>query len=587
MEQNILCQKNEQIALTDFFENVSKIIKECDDCEEKEKIKEILRSMSETVSYIFLGEEAVGKTTLLKEVFQNILDIQEQMQGDICEYRYGEQDFTAPLVDGYQKRFVASENMQGISVIDTKGLNQLGEHSLKQVKNLTARCQAIFVVLDAGRINCPVLWDMIEDFPQKRMVFVLTKSDLISGEELAANLEKIKRYMKDANISAPIFPVSISENSKDVKAMDELRSYIRTQIIGENPILAKQQKNVEETRLLLAQMRESFLLRRKQYQSDVEILHKINRGLDAYIMNQETVVDNLVNKVVEQIHRDIDAYQNEIISKMDPHKIKDRFKTQQDFTDYLNMVNENYKRIMNDSVNRKTIDAIKGSLRELEMVYDDAVGYFNQRETILALNDRFYGSLSAGRKQMVAQTKENALIVSQFYQTLTDASEDLFLQIWNERKKHDDRITAERTLSGISGGMVGGALAIQALMAMGLGALGSLIIGIGLVPISIIVGATTISSITKVLYEPGADKHMEKVTLNCIAQFKAEVDKTRSAMTEQIALQIRDIFKGELATVDSLFAEFRMSINIDERKLPLLKMQLDDTAKLLDAIDKL
>lgn len=592
MKYNILCQKEEQNTLTDFYEKISQILKECDECEEKEKIKEILRSMNENVSYIFLGEQEVGKTTLLKGLFQDILDISGEMQGDICEYRYGEQEFVTPSVNGYQKKFVVSENMQGISVIDTKGLNQLADSSLKRIKDLTTECQAIFVVLDARRINSPVMWDMIEDFPHKNMVFVLTKCNLISAEDLDVNKEKIRCYMKEADISAPVFCVSnlMDEDGEAEYIIDELRSYIRNQVIGENPILAKQRKNIEETRLLLAQMRESFLLRSKQYQSDVEILHKINQGLDAYVLNQEVVIENLVGMVTEQIHKDIDAYQSEIISKMAPYKIKERFKTQQDFVNYLNMVNENYKRIMTDSVNRKTIDAIKGSLRKLELVYDDAVGYFNERESILALNDKFYGSLSVGRRQMVEETKENAVIVSQFYQTLTEASEELFLQIWEERKKHDEKLAVERTLSKVSGGVVGAAgsvLAIKALMAVGLKLGGALLLGAGLVPISVIVGATTIYSIAKVLYEPRADRHMEEVTQNCIAQFKDEISKTKAAMTEQIALQIRDIFAGELATVDRLFAEFRMSVNIDERKLPLLDVQLNDIEKLLQIIDSL
>lgn len=121
MDNNILCQKKEQTVLTDFFENVSKIIRECDDCEEKEKIKKILHSMNEPVSYIFLGEQGVGKTTLLKVLLSNI--------------------------------FVIQEEMQGISVIDTRGLNQLGENLLSKARELTAECQAILVVLDAGRIN--------------------------------------------------------------------------------------------------------------------------------------------------------------------------------------------------------------------------------------------------------------------------------------------------------------------------------------------------------------------------------------------------------------------------------------------------
>lgn len=587
MEYNILCQKEEQIAITDFFEEVSKVLKECDDCKEKETIKEILRSMNETVSYIVLGEEAAGKTTLLKVLFQNILDIQGEMQGDICEFRYGEQEYTTPSVNGYQKRFVPSENLKGISIIDTKGLNRLIKSSLERVNDLTSRCQAIFVVLDAGRINSPVLWDMIEDFSHKNMIFVLTKCDLLSGEEVSVNVEKLKSYMKEADIAAPIFPVSLSDEIKmEETGLCELRSYIRNQVIGENPILARQQKNIEETRALLDQMRASFLLRKKQYQSDVEILHKINSGLDAYVINQEKVIDNLVREVSQQVNKDIDAYQDEIISKMDPAKIKERFPTQQDFMDYLNMVNENYKKIMTDSVNRKTIESIKGSLHELEIVYDEAVGYFNKRENILALDDKFYGSLATGRKQMIAETKENALAVSQFYKSLTEASETLFLQIWEARERRDRRRNIERAGAVVGGaaagaGVVAGAGAVAGVLGTGL------VVSGGWVVIGAIVAAAAAYSIVKVFFDPRNDNQMEETKQKCIAQFKAEVDKTRTVMIEQIASQIRGIFKNELTTIDLSFSEFRMSVNIDERKIPLLEAQLQETAKLLEAIGRL
>ncbi len=589
MEHNILCQKEEQIAITDFFEEVSKILKECDDCKEKETIKEILRSMNETVSYIVLGEEAVGKTTLLKVLFQNILDIQGEMQGDICEFRYGEQEYITPSANGYQKRFVPSENLKGISIIDTKGLNRLTKSSLERVNDLTSRCQAIFVVLDAGRINSPVLWDMIEDFPHKNMIFVLTKCDLLSGEEVSANVEKLKSYMKEADIAAPIFPVSLSDEAKtEETGLCELRSYIRHQVIGENPILARWQKNIEETRALLDQMRASFLLRKKQYQSDVEILHKINSGLDAYVINQEKVIDNLVRDVSQQVNKDIDAYQEEIISKMEPAKIKERFPTQQDFMDYLNMVNENYKKIMTDSVNRKTIEAIKGSLHELEIVCDEAVGYFNKRENILALDDKFYGSLVTGRKQMIAETKENALTVSQFYKTLTEASETLFLQIWEARKKHDDRQEMVEVGGSIGGAAAGAFVGFKLAGAIFVGTGAAAAIGTGVViAIGVIVGAVVVRKIAKMIFDPMNDNQMEETKQKCIAQFKAEVEKTRSVMIEQIASQIREIFKNELTTIDLSFSEFRMSVNIDERKIPLLEAQLQRTAKLLEAVGRL
>lgn len=256
--------------------------------------------------------------------------------------------------------------------------------------------------------------------------------------------------------------------------------------------------------------------------------------------------------------------------------------------DYLNMVNENYKKIMTDSVNRKTIEAIKGSLHELEIVYDEAVGYFNKRENILALDDKFYGSLATGRKQMIAETKENALAVSQFYKTLTEASETLFLQIWEARKKYDERQEKVEGVGSIGGAAAGAFVGFKLAGAIFVGTGAAAAIGTGVViAIGVIVGAVVVRKIAKMIFDPMNDNQMEETKQKCIAQFKAEVEKTRSVMIEQIASQIREIFKKELTTIDLSFSEFRMSVNIDERKIPLLEAQLQGTAKLLEAIGRL
>ncbi len=78
---------------------------------------------------------------------------------------------------------------------------------------------------------------------------------------------------------------------------------------------------------------------------------------------------------------------------------------------------------------------------------------------------------------------------------------------------------------------------------------------------------------------------MEETTQKCIEQFKTEVEHTRSVMIEQITSQVTGIFEKEITSVDGCFTEFRMSVNIDERKLPLLEQRLQETENLLQYIE--
>ena len=611
---NILCEKKEQLEINTLFEDVKKLLQDSDAAEEKEKVKNSLKKMSDTTTYIILGNEKSGKTNLLNAIFQDMTSFLDDFQGKMCEYRWGEQEVLSPLKDGVQKKFVTSENMRGISVIDTKGIESIGTDMKIKIKEQVERSSAVFVVFDACNIRSSKLWDIIEDCPEKRMIFFLTKCDLVTGEELENNIKKIKKYMQESGISAPLFPVSTSNEDILLQGMttfDDVRIHIREQIIGKNPILTKQMENIGEMKQIVVQLKDSFALRKKQYDSDREILQKINQSLDVYMINHKKFLEGFLNKVAIEINKDIDAYEHEIISKLDPYKIKERFREKDDFESYLNMVNDNYKNMMNESINRKAIEAVKSCLHDLEIVFQEAVGYFNKRENILALNDKFYGTLSNSKRQMVDETKEVALSTGELYHTLTEASETLFLQIWEERKKYDAKIRNRKVLSTIGGGGALGTLGAIGGVALGnavtaalgeaattgvagaimgatAGAAGTAIgavAGVALLVIGLIVGAVVVNKIAKTLYDPRAVGKMEENVQKCIEEFKTEVNNTRIRMVEQVSAQISTIFENELISVDNCFTEFRMSVNIDEKRIPMLEERLIETENILAKMD--
>lgn len=188
--ENILCERKEQLILNHIFEDFKALLQDSDAAEEKEQVKNSLKRMSETTAYLVLGDEGVGKTSLLNAVFQDMVSFLDSFWGEMCEYRWGEQELLTPVSDGMQKKFVTAENMRGISIIDTKGINRFSAEFRIKVQEQIERSSAVFVVFSADSIRSPKLWDALEGCPQKRMLFFLTKCDLLSQEELQTNIEK-------------------------------------------------------------------------------------------------------------------------------------------------------------------------------------------------------------------------------------------------------------------------------------------------------------------------------------------------------------------------------------------------------------
>ena len=89
MQKNVLCERDERVALTTLFEDFSVILQDCDDNNVKARIKNALQEMNDTTMYMVIGEEKVGKTSLINAVFENVFKASGEMIGDICEYRWG------------------------------------------------------------------------------------------------------------------------------------------------------------------------------------------------------------------------------------------------------------------------------------------------------------------------------------------------------------------------------------------------------------------------------------------------------------------------------------------------------------------
>lgn len=608
-----MCLKKEQSVLTDFYEEISILLQDSDAIEAKKQIKMALKSMSSTTTYMILGNEGVGKTSLLKYMFQGITDISDNMTASICEYRYGEESAELPAIDSFEKKFVASENLMGISIIDTKGIGSMKTDEVQKVSEFLEKSSAIIVAFSAENVNNLKVWDIIEKYSAKKMIFIVTKCDLVSKSELEKNIARLKLYMKESEITAPLFPVTVRENKKIAGTVDleSVKLYIRDNIIGKNPILSRQRENVNQMKKLLVQMQGALQERKKQYLSDQKILCKINASLDNYVANQQEIIASLNRKLVQEINEDIEHYQSEIISKMDPRKIKERFASKEDFASYLNLVNDNYKSMMNESINQKTIETMKGCLHDLEIVFKEAIGYFNQRENVLALNNQFYGSLSKSRKEIVATTQETITLSKSFYKTLSGASEELFLSIWSEREKYDNAIKSRRTFSSIGGGApsaaVTSAIAIPkvidaatkatataakaidaATKAAATAAKATAIMTGGamflLVVVSTIIGAVVINQIVKTIYDPKMADKLDEACRKCIEDFKKEVEKTRLEMTNQITRQVKELFEKELNSIDGYFTEFRISVNIDGDKIPKLEEGIKKVTQMIEII---
>ena len=461
MEENLNAfQFKDRPMMEELLKSVKDVLKDSDAEEEKEIIRKFLQEMSEVITLVVIGNSGVGKSSFLNEFFQEALFDGTEAAGtkNILEYRYGAEEALIKVSEDVRRIFRHKQTLDGLQVIDMPGLNQVHrKETLECIKRYIGMSSVLFVIYEAGSVTDAAVWDILESAEP------LTKCDQTESEVIRKNESRLCRYMEDAGIHAPVFKVSSKwerEGRRDKSGFLELRRYIAEQVIGESPILTKQKENFLKLKKMLADLEQSIEKRREQYESDLSVLEKINSSMDTFMKGSQDQTEDLKESLRREIEREIDAYQQEIVYKLDPLKIKEYFPNgSSDFMDYLNLVNKRYQKRMTDHVNRRTQKSVRQFLVSLEGVFEESIGYLNKRSMILSAEDRFYGTLAESKKHMVNRAENDFELTKDYYRSLADVSTELFMELWKARSDRDRLVNNTKAAGGglgLAAGAVGG-----------------------------------------------------------------------------------------------------------------------------------
>lgn len=581
---------------------LGELIQDTDDIQAKEQVKELRRDLSDVVRILVIGSEHSGRTTFWKRLLLREDSERTLPTSGIEEIRCGDQEAFFTVEPGYTRRFLHNPDLEGIAVFDT------GEKEVlkgRKIRELAAACDVAFVLFSAENIQAPAVWDFLESgLDWKKTVFILTMADRYSQVEIRNKLDKIKLFMSEAGISAPVFPVSAGEHAN---YMEQVRAFTDDTILSSNPKLKKYQENICVVRNFINELGASFNRRYEQFESDYRIMERLDHQFNTFRENHLEHTKRLEDELRLEIHERITEYEKEIIARLDPKTIKERFKKRKDFSDYLELVTLNYQTLLNRSVEHKVQATIKNYLHELELVYDEAAGLLANRPQMLELEDRFYGSLAQSKKEITIHTNDMVTHTSKYYNTLYNASEELFLKIWQERDKYDRKVNTASKLGfsiGIAGGLEGAA-ALSTALGSGLATTISSVFGSGtaaaavnaglsavgvalgtgiLVPAVTLASGVAIGILSKHLAAALLSPHMEKEVDRCIQEFRQDVAAIREQLTGQVLSEVKKLFDRELDRADKSFLEFRTCTNIDSRRLPDMKQELQQISGMLEMI---
>ena len=376
----------------------------------------------EPFMFVIVGEVKSGKSSFINALLETEHDIckvaPSPMTDTIQQILYGE-TAREEIINPYLKRvFQPAEILKEIAIVDTPGTNTIIAHHQEITERFIPGADLIVFVFEAKNPYRQSSWeffDYIHEDWRKKIIFILQQKDLLPENDLAVNMEGVRKQAKQKGLENPVvFAVSAKEEKEgqsEISGYLPLREYIHSKVTGGKAPVLKLESNVETALSITKKIRGGIDIRQAQYETDVVFREDIRSTLD----KQTSVSNDHVGMLVENL---LAGYDQTMRSKTDElndvlsfgavlkRSISSIFSKEMSIKDWL----ENFTKEMEEDLNGK----LRNKLNERVLDLAESIQQMGQiidlkirsSKTILKDDDEIFSDIAEKRSKVLTELQE-------------------------------------------------------------------------------------------------------------------------------------------------------------------------------------
>ena len=267
------------------------------------------RSIDEPFLFVVVGEVKAGKSS-----FVNALLDAEICATDIApctdsiqQIVYAEQETVEQIEPHLRKIGRPVDILQDISIVDTPGTNSLVAGHQMITERYIPNSDLTFFILFAKNPYQKSAWDFLDYVSakwRKKVVFILQQADLLKPSNLETNIQQVKDYAAQKQITSPIvFATSAElefEGNYESSGFEPVRQYIRAMVSTGESYKIKLHSVSTTTQKLIEALTDDVNALQKQLQEDKATASRIQQQIEAGRARSQVEINTLVSRLSDR-----------------------------------------------------------------------------------------------------------------------------------------------------------------------------------------------------------------------------------------------------------------------------------------------
>ncbi len=384
-------------------------------------VSDLRNRIHEPFMFVIVGEVKAGKSSFINALLETDKEVckvaPDPCTDTIQQILYGEKENTIVVNEHLKKILLPVEILKEIAIVDTPGTNTISDHHQEITERFIPGSDLIVFVFEAKNPYRQSAWeffDYIHGDWRKKIIFILQQKDLMNDDDLATNIEGVRKQAVKKGIEQPnVFAVSAKmeiENTPDSGFLP-VREYIAQNITGGKAPILKLNNNIQTSRNVGERIHKGLQMRSAQLEADQRFRTDIHQTLNEQELRSNNQIDILVENLLAAYDRITSETREDLKNGLGFFSLVRRtfssiFGKKTSLEQWLADLSTRMETDLNDAMHEKLqsgVSDIADSIQQMAKMIDLKI---RNSQTILKNNHEIFGDIADRRSNVMSDLQE-------------------------------------------------------------------------------------------------------------------------------------------------------------------------------------